>query len=108
MAAGELGITLEFRGHGVDEVGVVAALRGSRASCKVGDTIVRVDPAYFRPAEVEALLGDATKAQKSLGWVPRTSLGELVQEMVECDYVAARRDSMVKLAGFPTYDHLHE
>ncbi|WP_332816237.1 GDP-mannose 4,6-dehydratase [Ramlibacter sp.] len=108
LAAGELGITLEFRGNGADEVGVVAATRGSRARCKVGDTIVRVDPSYFRPAEVDSLLGDPSKAHEQLRWSPRISIGELVQEMVENDYAAARRDAIVKLAGFSTCDHLHD
>jgi GDPmannose 4,6-dehydratase len=78
-----------------------------RAKCKVGDVIVRVDPRYFRPTEVETLLGDPTKAKEKLGWVPTTSFEELVREMVESDYTSAKRDSMVKLAGFQAYDY-HE
>jgi len=67
--------------------------------------IVRVDPRYYRPAEVETLLGDPTKAREKLGWTPTTTLAELVSEMVASDYDAARRDSMVKLAGFKAYDY---
>ena len=68
---------------------------------------MRVDPRYFRPTEVETLLGDPTKAREKLGWKPRTSFEELVREMIESDYAAARRDSLVKLAGFKAYDY-HE
>ncbi|MBC7957191.1 MAG: GDP-mannose 4,6-dehydratase, partial [Cytophagales bacterium] len=66
-----------------------------------------VDPRYFRPTEVETLLGDPSKAKQKLGWVPKTTLQELVSEMVESDYNAARRDSLVKMAGFQAYDY-HE
>jgi GDPmannose 4,6-dehydratase len=69
--------------------------------------IVRVDPRYFRPTEVETLLGDPTKARERLGWTPTTTFEQLVQEMVESDYTSAKRDSLVKLAGFQAYDH-HE
>jgi GDPmannose 4,6-dehydratase len=106
-AALELGVTVQFKGEGVDEVGVVAKVEGDRAKCKVGDVIVKVDPRYFRPTEVETLLGDPSKAKAKLGWVPTTSFEELVREMIESDYTAARRDSLVKLAGFQAFDH-HE
>ena len=78
---------------------------GTKAKCKVGDVIVKVDPRYYRPTEVETLLGDPSKAKAKLGWVPTTTLAELVAEMVEADYTAARRDSLVKLAGFQAYDY---
>jgi len=107
FAAKELGVTVTFSGDGVDEVGTVTAVEGSKAQCKVGDVIVRVDPRYFRPTEVETLLGDPSKAKQKLGWVPKTTLQELVSEMVESDYNAARRDSLVKMAGFQAYDY-HE
>ena len=107
-SAAELGITLEFKGTGVDETAVVAAISGDKApAVKVGDVIVRIDPRYFRPAEVETLLGDPTKAKEKLGWVPTTSFEELVREMIEADYTTARKDSLVKLAGFQAFDH-HE
>jgi GDPmannose 4,6-dehydratase len=105
MAAEELGIQLEFHGSGEQEVGTVARLTSDQAKCKKGDVIVRVDPRYYRPTEVETLLGDPTKAREKLGWTPRTTLAELVREMVASDYAAARRDSMVKLAGFRAYDY---
>jgi len=104
-AAAELGITLEFRGHGTDEVGVVAQVDGDKARCRPGEVIVRVDPRYFRPTEVETLLGDPSKAHAQLGWQPTTTFEQLVSEMVQSDYTAARRDSLVKQAGFKAYDY---
>jgi GDPmannose 4,6-dehydratase len=106
-AGAGLGIDIQFEGSGETEVGVVAAVTGSRAHCKVGDVIVRVDARYFRPTEVETLLGDPTKAKEKLGWTPTTTFEELVTEMVESDYTAATRDSLVKSAGYHTYDY-HE
>jgi GDPmannose 4,6-dehydratase len=106
-SAAELGITVRFEGTGEQEVAVVAQVTGNRARCKVGDVIVRVDPRYYRPTEVETLLGDPSKAKAKLGWTPTTTFEELVREMVEADYTSARRDSLVKLAGFQAYDY-HE
>ena len=109
LAARELGITIEFSGEGKDEIGTVAKVDPVggeiRANCKTGAVIVRVDPRYFRPTEVETLLGDASKARARLGWAPATSFDELVREMVEADYTAARRDSLVRQAGFRAYDY---
>jgi GDPmannose 4,6-dehydratase len=105
LAAKELGVTLVFRGEGEAEVGVVAAVQGDKAKCKVEDVIVRVDPRYYRPTEVETLLGDPTKAREKLGWVPKITLPELVKEMIEADYASAKRDSLVKAAGFQAYDY---
>jgi GDPmannose 4,6-dehydratase len=107
FAAAELGIGVRFEGEGVDEVGIVSGVEGTRAKVKPGDVIVRVDPRYFRPTEVETLLGDPTRAREKLGWTPTTSVQQLVREMVLADYSSARRDAMVKLAGFQTFDH-HE
>ncbi|MBS0227238.1 MAG: GDP-mannose 4,6-dehydratase [Proteobacteria bacterium] len=103
-AAGELGIELEWRGSGVDEQGFVAcAPEGS--PLKSGQRIVAVDSRYFRPAEVETLLGDPTKAKTKLGWTLKTSFEQLVHEMVTEDLAHARRDAMVSEAGFRTYKH---
>ncbi len=106
-AAAELGIEVAFEGEGEAEYGVVKAVTGSRAKVKVGDVIVRVDPRYYRPTEVETLLGDPSKAKAKLGWTPQTSFEQLVKEMIESDYTAARKDTLVKLAGFQAFDH-HE
>ena len=107
FAAAELGITVRFEGEGENEVGIVAAVTGNRAKVKVGDVIVKVDPRYYRPTEVETLLGDPSRARDKLGWTPKTSLQELVKEMVEADYTSAKRDALVKMAGFQAYDY-HE
>jgi GDPmannose 4,6-dehydratase len=108
LAAEELGIKLKFEGEGEREVGrviEVSEVGGTKAKVKPGEVIVRVDPRYFRPTEVETLLGDASKAKAKLGWSSKTTLPELVAEMVQADYEAARRDSLVKLAGFKAYDY---
>jgi GDPmannose 4,6-dehydratase len=96
-AAAELGIAISWQGQGVDET-------GSDASGKV---IVRVDPRYFRPTEVETLLGDPTKAREKLGWTPKTRFEDLVAEMVREDLKSAERDELVKKHGFTAYDY-HE
>ncbi|MGE0674035.1 MAG: GDP-mannose 4,6-dehydratase [Methylibium sp.] len=105
LAAAELGIRLAFTGQGEQEIGTVTAVDDARAQCKVGDVIVRVDPRYFRPTEVETLLGDPSKAKAKLGWQPTTTLPELVREMVEADYASAQRDNLVRRAGFRAYDY---
>jgi GDPmannose 4,6-dehydratase len=105
LAGLELGITIAFEGEGENEVGRVARVEGKKARVKPGDVIVKVDPGYFRPTEVETLLGDPSKARKKLGWVLKISLPQLVNEVVEADCTAARRDSLVKLAGFKAFDH---
>jgi len=107
FAAAELGIELRWEGEGEQEVGIVTAITNKDVKVKIGDTIVKVDPRYFRPTEVETLLGDPTKAKEKLGWVPKTTLAELVQEMVQADYTAAKRDALVKMAGFQAFDY-HE
>ncbi|WP_298327807.1 GDP-mannose 4,6-dehydratase [Asticcacaulis sp.] len=99
-SAKELGITLEFSGEGIDEVATVAAIEGELApALKVGDVIVRIDPRYFRPAEVETLLGDPTKAKERLGWTPEITVQEMCAEMVAEDYKAARRFAILKAHG---------
>jgi GDPmannose 4,6-dehydratase len=101
-AAACLGIEIEWRGTGDQEHGIVsAAPKDSHA--KEGDRIVAVDPRYFRPAEVDTLLGDASKAREELGWRPRTSFDELVAEMVEKDVERARRDALIREHGYQAY-----
>jgi GDPmannose 4,6-dehydratase len=107
FAVAELGIELCWEGEGEQEVGIVASVTNKDVKVKVGSTIIKVDPRYFRPTEVETLLGDPTKAKVKLGWVPKTTLAELVQEMVQSDYIAAKRDALVKMAGFQSFDY-HE
>jgi GDPmannose 4,6-dehydratase len=100
-SAQELGVTLSFEGRGVDEIGVVADISGDKApALKVGDTIVRIDPRYFRPTEVETLLGDPSKAKEKLGWVPEITVQEMCSEMVAHDLEAARRHALLKQHGY--------
>ncbi|MBW2506852.1 MAG: GDP-mannose 4,6-dehydratase [Deltaproteobacteria bacterium] len=111
-AAAKLGITLSWEGDGVDERGVVASLDNKTLEaqkCKVqeGQIIIRVDQRYFRPTEVESLLGDPSKAKQELGWEPRISFDELVQEMVLTDLEMAKRDALVKKHGFQSFNY-HE
>jgi GDPmannose 4,6-dehydratase len=111
FSAKELGVTIAFEGEGEAEIGKVVKVEPVNgellAKCKVGDVIVRVDPRYYRPTEVETLLGDPTKAKTKLGWTPKITLQELVREMVQSDYTSAKRDELVKGAGFQAYDY-HE
>ncbi|MCU0868883.1 MAG: GDP-mannose 4,6-dehydratase [Burkholderiales bacterium] len=93
-AARELGLAITWSGSGVDEQGRDAQ----------GRVVVAVDPRYFRPAEVETLLGDATKARERLGWTPRTTFAELVAEMVRKDLESAERDALVRKHGYPAYE----
>ena len=98
LAAKEVGIQIRWQGEGVDEKGYDIAS---------GKCIVAVDPRYFRPAEVETLLGDPTKAKDKLGWVPQTSFQELVSEMMREDLKEAQRDELVKQHGFKYFNY-HE
>lgn len=99
--AAELGITLEFKGTGVDEHAVVVAIDGDNVpALKVGDVVVRIDPRYFRPAEVETLLGDPAKAKEKLGWVPEITAQEMCAEMVREDLKSAKRHAFLKQHGF--------
>jgi GDPmannose 4,6-dehydratase len=96
-AAAELGFQIGWHGNGVDEIG----------TDQDGNVIVRVDPRYFRPTEVETLLGDPTKAREKLGWTPKISFKELVAEMVREDLKSAERDELVKKHGYQAFDY-HE
>ena len=98
--ASELGVTLEFTGSGTDEIATVVKVEGDAApALKPGDVIMRIDPRYFRPAEVETLLGDPTKAKERLGWVPEITAQEMCAEMVAEDLRAARRYALLKQHG---------
>ncbi len=100
-SASQLGITLKFEGKGVEEQAVVASISGVNApGLSVGDVIVKVDPHYFRPAEVETLLGDPTKAKQRLGWVPEITLDEMIEEMVAHDLEQAKQHALLKDHGY--------
>ncbi|RZV31496.1 MAG: GDP-mannose 4,6-dehydratase, partial [Chromatiales bacterium] len=94
-AGGELGMDIEWQGEGLDEVGT---------DRNTGKPIIAVDPRYFRPTEVETLLGDPTKARKQLGWAARTPFLQLVKEMVAADLETARRSAVLKEAGYEVRD----
>lgn len=96
----ELGLIIEFKGSGTEEIGIVTAIEGDLApALSLGDVVVRIDRRYFRPAEVETLLGDPTKAKTKLGWVPEITAQEMCAEMVLEDHKAARRSKLLKEHG---------
>lgn len=100
-SAKELGITLHFEGTGVDEVGIIETIEGDNApALKVGDVIVKVDPRYFRPAEVETLLGDPSRAKEKLGWTPEITVQQMCAEMVVEDLKVAKRHALLKEHGY--------
>ena len=100
-SAAELGVALKFSGQGVDETATVTSILGENApALKVGDVIVRIDPRYFRPTEVETLLGDPTKAKEKLGWVPEITVQEMCAEMVASDLVQAKQNTILKSHGY--------
>ena len=100
-SAAELGVTLKFEGHGIDESAIVTSIIGDKApALKVGDVIVRIDPRYFRPTEVETLLGDPTKAKEKLGWVPEITVQEMCAEMVLHDLQLAQQHALLKRNGY--------
>ena len=101
-SAEELGVELEFSGEGVGEIATVAGISGEKApALKVGDVVMRIDPRYFRPAEVETLLGDPSKAREKLGWEPEITAREMCSEMIETDLKEAQRHAFLKANGFP-------
>ncbi len=100
-SAAELGIALKFEGQGVNEMAIVKAIAGNDApALEVGDVIVKIDPRYFRPTEVETLLGDPTKAKQKLGWVPEITVQEMCKEMVAADLQEAKRHALLKANGY--------
>jgi GDPmannose 4,6-dehydratase len=104
-AARELGIVLAWRGDGPEETAIVDSVADGARAPAPGQVVVRVDPRYFRPTEVETLLGDATRARAKLGWRPRVTFPELVAEMVREDLKSAERDALVKRHGYSAFDH---
>ncbi len=106
MAFAQVGVTIEFQGQGTEEIGIAAEVSDSaqyrdlREHVKPGDVLVRVDPRYFRPTEVDLLVGDASKARRELGWQPEYSLEQLIAEMVNSDLKEAKKERFLKENGF--------
>jgi GDPmannose 4,6-dehydratase len=100
MAFGEVGIEVAFHGEGVDEKGVVVACSHPDYQLEIGSEILAIDPRYFRPTEVELLIGDPTKANTKLGWTPKYALADLVKEMVEADVVIFKKEKLLRESGF--------
>ena len=109
LSARELGIQIRWQGEGVEEVGIIESLNQDNVDLSdtcpsPGTVIVRVDPRYYRPCEVETLLGDPTKSREQLGWTPKISFMEMVKEMVNSDLEEARRDELVQSSGFKVFE----
>ncbi len=100
-SAEELGVTLKFEGKGIEETATVAAIQGNKApGLKVGDVVVKIDPRYFRPTEVETLLGDPSKAKAKLGWIPEITVQQMCAEMVANDLEQAQQHALLKKHGY--------
>jgi GDPmannose 4,6-dehydratase len=102
-----LGVAIEFKGSGIDEVGYVSKLISAESKMKVGDIIVKIDPKYFRPTEVELLIGDSSKAKKELGWELSYDLDSLIDDMVMSDLQLFKRDNYLKEGGHKFFQY-HE
>jgi len=110
LAFSEVGIAIDWRGSGIDEKGIVSSIsakQGSELSMNIGDVVVEVDPKYFRPTEVDILLGDPSKAMEKLGWKPKIAFRELVREMVSADIEEAQKDMLCRKEGFKAFNY-HE
>lgn len=103
----KLGITVEFKGTGINEEGIVTKLINTEAKVKVGDVIVKIDPKYFRPTEVELLIGDPSKAKRDLKWELKYNLDALIDDMVACDFQLFKRDDYLKEGGHKIFQY-HE
>src|SRR3954469_15128123 len=106
-AAGEIELELAWKGKGADEVGILERVPKRFPALKAGQTIVRIDPRYFRPSEVDTLLGDATKARTQLGWTPKITFAKLVAEMMRADLALAERDELARRHGHTVHER-HE
>ncbi|MFS4416362.1 GDP-mannose 4,6-dehydratase [Maribacter sp. 2307ULW6-5] len=105
MAFGHLGITLEFKGTGIDEKAYVKACEHPDHQLQIGKEVLAVDPAYFRPTEVDLLIGDASKAKNKLGWTPQIELKELVEDMVMSDLKLMKKDQYLNRGGYQTMNY---
>ncbi len=104
MAFAEVGVTLEFKGEGINEVGIIAEAKNPEYALQVGKEIVAIDPRYFRPTEVDLLIGDPTKARTKLGWQPTHSLYDLVQDMMKADLALFKRDKYLRDGGHDVFN----
>jgi GDPmannose 4,6-dehydratase len=105
MAFAHIGITLEFKGEGLEETAVIAACSNSDYQLEIGKEILSIDPKYFRPTEVDLLIGDPTKAKEKLGWVPKIQLEELVDDMMSSDLKLFKRDKYLNEGGHQTLNY---
>ena len=105
MAFAHIGVTLAFKGEGINEIAVVESCSNENYNIDLGKEILVIDPKYFRPTEVDLLIGDATKAKEKLGWVPEISLEQLVEEMMQSDLKLFKRDKYLKEGGHQTLNH---
>jgi GDPmannose 4,6-dehydratase len=105
MAFAEVGVTVEFNGVGVDEVGVVTACSNPEYQVEIGQEVVAVDPRYFRPTEVDLLIGDPTKSKTKLGWVPKHDLASLVKDMMHADVALFKRDKYLAEGGHKVFNY---
>ncbi|MDP5231645.1 MAG: GDP-mannose 4,6-dehydratase [Cellulophaga sp.] len=105
MAFAELGIEVEFKGEGIDEKGYVKSCSNPKLQLEIGKEVLSVDPKYFRPTEVDLLIGDATKANTKLGWIPEYDLQGLVKDMMQSDLKLMQKDQYLKDGGYGTYNY---
>ena len=105
MAFAEVGVELEFKGEGVDEKGYVKACTNPEFQIEIGKEVLAVDPKYFRPTEVDLLIGDATKANTKLGWIPEYDLQDLVKDMMKNDVKLMQKDQFLKEGGYNTFNY---
>ena len=105
MAFAHIGVTLAFKGEGMNEIAVVKSCSNENYNVEIGKEVLVIDPKYFRPTEVDLLIGDATKAKEKLGWVPEISLEQLVEEMMQSDLKLFKRDKYLKEGGHQTLNY---
>jgi len=106
MAFTEVGIELEFTGVGVNEKATVSKCNNSKFQLKIGKEVLSIDPAYFRPTEVDLLIGDPTKAKEKLGWVPEHDLASLVKDMMQSDVKLMQKQQYLKKGGYSTNNNI--
>jgi len=105
MAFDEIGVVLEFKGEGVDEKGYIKSSSNPDYQVAIGKEVVAIDPRYFRPTEVELLIGDATKAKELLGWVPEYDLQDLIKDMMKSDLKLMQKDTYLKDGGYQVMNY---